>query len=128
MPASLDHIHAGTPMGANLVEGGATFRVWAPNARAVHVIGDFNGRRRDDSSLLNRGNAGHWLGFVPGVRDSDAVRFYPPVRAESSCTITPSIGSKGACHGARCSMRRASASPASQRKRMPAALKSRSFQ
>ena len=55
MPASLDHIHSGTPMGANLVEGGATFRVWAPNARAVHVIGDFNGRRRDDASLLKIG-------------------------------------------------------------------------
>ena len=67
MPASLDHIHAGTPMGANLVEGGATFRVWAPNARAVHVIGDFNGRRRDDSSLLNRADSGHWVRFVPGV-------------------------------------------------------------
>ena len=76
MPASLDHIHAGTPMGANLVEGGATFRVWAPNARAVHVIGDFNGRRRDDSSLLNRGDAGHWLGFVPGVRDRERYLFY----------------------------------------------------
>ena len=37
MPASLDHIHQGTPMGANLVAGGATFRVWAPNARSVHV-------------------------------------------------------------------------------------------
>ena len=52
---------------------------------------------------------------------------YPPVRTDSSCTITPSIGSTGAFHGARSSMRRASASPASQRKRMPAALKSRSF-
>jgi len=52
---------------------------------------------------------------------------YPPVRADSSCTITPSIGSTGATHGARSIMRRASARPASQRKRMPAALKSRSF-
>ena len=69
MPASLDHIHAGTAMGANLVAGGATFRVWAPGARSVHVIGDFNGRQRSDACLLNRGDQGHWLGFIPGVRD-----------------------------------------------------------
>ena len=30
MAASLSHIHSGTPMGANLVADGATFRVWAP--------------------------------------------------------------------------------------------------
>src|SRR5262245_21725309 len=76
MPASLEHIHAGTPMGANLVGGGATFRVWAPHARAVHVIGDFNGRSRDDASLLNRGDGGHWLGFIPGVRDRQRYMFY----------------------------------------------------
>ena len=49
MPASLDHIHPGTPMGANLMADGATFRVWAPHARSVHVIGDFNDRQRNDS-------------------------------------------------------------------------------
>lgn len=40
MPASLDHIHPDTPMGANLIANGATFRAWAPNARAVYVIGE----------------------------------------------------------------------------------------
>lgn len=69
MPASLSHIHRGTPMGANLIADGATFRVWAPNARAVHVLGEFNGRQRSDASLLTRDLDGHWLGFIPGVRD-----------------------------------------------------------
>ena len=76
MPASLDHIHPGTPMGANLVATGATFRVWAPHARAVHVIGDFNNRERTDASLLNRDDHGHWLGFIPGVRDRQRYMFY----------------------------------------------------
>jgi 1,4-alpha-glucan branching enzyme len=76
MPASLDHIHAGTPMGANLVDSGATFRTWAPNARSVHVIGSFNERRRNDASLLNRDQHGHWLGFIPGVKDRDRYLFY----------------------------------------------------
>ena len=30
-----------------LVADGATFRVWAPHARAVHVVGEFNGWSRD---------------------------------------------------------------------------------
>jgi 1,4-alpha-glucan branching enzyme len=63
-------------MGANLVAGGATFRVWAPNARSVHVIGDFNGRQRTDASLLTRNTEDHWQGFIPGVRDRDRYLFY----------------------------------------------------
>ncbi|HET8674945.1 MAG TPA: alpha-amylase family glycosyl hydrolase [Blastocatellia bacterium] len=76
MPASLDHIHQGTHMGANLVAGGATFRVWAPNARSVHVIGDFNNRERNEASLLNRDDQGHWQGFIPGVADRHRYMFY----------------------------------------------------
>lgn len=76
MPASLNHIHPGTPMGANLVADGATFRVWAPGAHSVHAIGDFNGRHRNDAGLLNRDDHGHWLGFISGVRDRDRYMFY----------------------------------------------------
>src|SRR5437667_3133491 len=76
MAVSLDHIHPGTPMGANLIAGGATFRVWAPNARSVNVIGDFNNRESNDRSLLNRDDQGHWLGFIPAVRDRHRYMFY----------------------------------------------------
>lgn len=76
MPASLEHIHADTPMGANLIADGATFRVWAPQAHAVHVIGDFNNRQRHDTSLLNRDDHGHWRGFISGVRDRQRYMFY----------------------------------------------------
>ena len=76
MPASLEHIDADTPMGANLIADGATFRVWAPHARAVHVIGDFNGRQRNDASLLNPDGGGHWRGFLRGVRDRQRYMFY----------------------------------------------------
>ena len=76
MAASLDHIHAGTPMGANLIAGGATFRVWAPQARSVHVIGDFNNHQRQDAVLLTRNDHGHWRGFIPGVKDRQRYMFY----------------------------------------------------
>jgi len=76
MPALLDHIHPGTPMGANLIADGATFRVWAPHARSLHVLGDFNNRQRNDASLLTRDAQGHWRGFIPGVRDRQRYMFY----------------------------------------------------
>ena len=63
-------------MGANLVDGGATFRVWAPGAHTVHVIGEFNNRQRDDASLLTRDDRGHWRGFIPGVADRERYLFY----------------------------------------------------
>jgi len=58
------------------VADGATFRVWAPHARSVHVIGDFNNRQRNDASMLTRSDLGHWLGFIPGVRDRHRYLFY----------------------------------------------------
>ena len=76
MPASLDHISSGTPMGANLIAGGATFRVWAPHARSVYVLGDFNNHRRNDACLLTRDDLGHWRGFILGVRDRQRYIFY----------------------------------------------------
>ena len=63
-------------MGANLIADGATFRVWAPNALSVHVIGEFNGRLRNDASLLTKDGNGHWLGFIRGVRDRQRYLFY----------------------------------------------------
>ena len=63
-------------MGANLMADGATFRVWAPHARSVHVLGDFNNHRRHDASLLTRDDLGHWRGFILGVRDRQRYMFY----------------------------------------------------
>jgi 1,4-alpha-glucan branching enzyme len=63
-------------MGANLVGSGATFRVWAPHAREVYVLGDFNNRQRGDASLLTRDADGHWRGFIPGVRDRHRYMFW----------------------------------------------------
>jgi 1,4-alpha-glucan branching enzyme len=55
---------------------GARFAVWAPNARAVSVVGDFNGwdsaalplEARDDGS-------GIWQGRSPAVRPGDAYKY-----------------------------------------------------
>jgi 1,4-alpha-glucan branching enzyme len=65
------HLELGRCLGANpmTVDGiaGTRFAVWAPNARRVSVVGDFNqwdGRRHP---MRNRVEAGVWELFVPRV-------------------------------------------------------------
>lgn len=43
MGLSQTNINASTPMGATLIEGGVTFKVWAPLAQAVYLNGGFGG-------------------------------------------------------------------------------------
>ena len=56
-------------MGAHVktLEGvsGVHFAVWAPNARRVSVVGDFNGWDGRVSPMRSRGNSGIWELFIP---------------------------------------------------------------
>ncbi len=82
VPASQQHISPGTPMGANLVAGGAAFRVWAPIAKAVYVVlHDFDQSRPghwtpNEADKLLRYPDGRWAGFFPGVTDGSHYRFW----------------------------------------------------
>ncbi|MEW2356194.1 1,4-alpha-glucan branching protein GlgB [Spirillospora sp. NPDC029432] len=54
---------------------GTGFAVWAPTARGVRVVGDFNhwdGRAHPMRSL---GSTGVWELFVPGIGDGDVYKF-----------------------------------------------------
>ncbi|HEX2030456.1 MAG TPA: 1,4-alpha-glucan branching protein GlgB [Actinomycetota bacterium] len=48
-------------------EPGTAFAVWAPSARAVSVVADFNGWDPEAHALAPRGRSGVWEGFVPEV-------------------------------------------------------------
>ncbi len=48
-------------------EEGTCFAVWAPDARQVSVIGDFNGWDSSQHLLKSQGKSGIWEGFIPGV-------------------------------------------------------------
>ncbi len=64
-------------MGATVMAGaGTAFRVWAPRASAVYVVGAFNNWQRDGDSLLNPAGGGHWAGFLPEVFDGAGYKFY----------------------------------------------------
>ncbi|SDN82195.1 1,4-alpha-glucan branching enzyme [Actinomyces ruminicola] len=46
---------------------GVAFAVWAPNARAVRVVGDFNYWDGTASAMRSLGASGVWELFIPGV-------------------------------------------------------------
>jgi 1,4-alpha-glucan branching enzyme len=55
---------------------GAEFAIWAPNARDVSVIGEFNGWDRGAHPLAARGDgSGIWEGFVPGVTRGQSYKY-----------------------------------------------------
>ena len=58
-------------LGAHLIERdgrrGAHFAVWAPNAREVSLVGDFNGWRPDAHALSPTADSGIWQGFIPDL-------------------------------------------------------------
>jgi 1,4-alpha-glucan branching enzyme len=62
-------------LGAHLVDGGASFAVWAPNAGAVSVVGDFNGWDDEAHPLGAPRGSGIWEGFVPDVASGARYKF-----------------------------------------------------
>ncbi len=46
-------------------DGWTQFAVWAPNARAVSVIGDTNGWGAETAPLARQGSSGVWAGVLP---------------------------------------------------------------
>ncbi len=56
---------------------GTHFAVWAPNARGVSVIGDFNGWDISASPLSVRGDqSGIWETFIPGVKKGHKYKYH----------------------------------------------------
>ena len=55
-------------------EQGHVFRVWAPNAEQVCVMGDFNNWNESDHPLAPLAG-GVWEGFVPGLKQYDTYKY-----------------------------------------------------
>jgi 1,4-alpha-glucan branching enzyme len=64
--------HLQTVAGAS----GVNFAVFAPEAKAVSVVGDFNGWNPDSHPLEPRGRSGLWEGFVPGPGAGALYKFH----------------------------------------------------
>jgi 1,4-alpha-glucan branching enzyme len=63
------------PMNREGVDG-AYFAVWAPNADAVYVMGDFNGWNKSSHALAPRGSSGIWDGFIPQAGKGSHYKYY----------------------------------------------------
>jgi 1,4-alpha-glucan branching enzyme len=55
---------------------GTVFSVWAPNARKVSVVGDFNSWNPQSHPLQARTSSGIWEGFIAGVGKGTLYKFY----------------------------------------------------
>ncbi len=66
-------------LGAHLrtVDGvqGVNFAVWAPNAKSVSVVGDFNGWNGRMNPLRPNASSGVWEAFVPGIAAGEIYKF-----------------------------------------------------
>jgi 1,4-alpha-glucan branching enzyme len=74
------HFRAYERLGAHLVRAsgvdGCFFAVFAPNARSVSVMGDWNGWDRGANPLRPRGRSGLWEGFVAGVGSGALYKYH----------------------------------------------------
>ncbi|HIX13570.1 MAG TPA: 1,4-alpha-glucan branching protein GlgB [Candidatus Anaerofilum faecale] len=62
-------------------EDGVVFRVWAPRAKAMSVVGDFNNWLPGDTPMKQLADSGIWECFVPGLKEYDIYKY---------CVTTPS--------------------------------------
>lgn len=70
------HVRLYDKLGSHAIADGTHFAVWAPNAQAISVIGDFNNwdgaahplsARKDDSGI--------WEAFIPGVKQGACYKY-----------------------------------------------------
>ena len=74
------HYRSYEKLGAHLIKldgtSGVRFAVWAPNAREVSVIGDFNSWNRSSHPMECRGNSGIWETFIANLGDGELYKFF----------------------------------------------------
>ncbi len=74
-----NHYEIYQKMGAHKVthkgKEGVYFAVWAPNARRVAVVGDFNEWDFEANYMERQDPVGIWTCFVPGVKEGDLYKF-----------------------------------------------------
>ncbi|MGE3705823.1 MAG: alpha-amylase family glycosyl hydrolase, partial [Vicinamibacterales bacterium] len=74
------HLKLYEKLGAHPVEvdgqPGVVFRVWAPNARSVAVVGGWNRWDASTTPMVSLGGSGVWERFVPGVQRGEIYKFH----------------------------------------------------
>ncbi len=69
--------HLGSHLMQREGKRGVYFATWAPNAKGVSVIGDFNDYNPNSHKLKKRDdNSGIWEGFIEGVREFESYKYH----------------------------------------------------
>jgi 1,4-alpha-glucan branching enzyme len=96
MPTANTHIDRNTPLGATVMSGGVTFRVFAPKALAVYVLtgasldaAQSSGFAPAASDQLFDLGDNTWAAFLPGAREGDPYRFWVVGNAGSGIKRDP---------------------------------------
>lgn len=76
------------PLGATPREGSTMFRVWAPHAEAVSVVGSFNDWAADAAPMARLAD-GTWQADVEGAKPGDQYRFLLQTPQGELCRIDP---------------------------------------
>jgi 1,4-alpha-glucan branching enzyme len=74
------HYHLYDKLGSHIMEvhgvKGTYFAVWAPNARSISVIGNFNGWNKDSHPMNPRyDSSGIWETFVPNIGQGETYKY-----------------------------------------------------
>ncbi len=83
-----NHIPQCKGMGAVVLDKGTFFRVWAPNAQAVHVTGSFNQWEEPGIPMVSEGN-GNWVGFADGAKPGEVYKFLLESHEETMLKVDP---------------------------------------
>ena len=103
-------------LGAHVIDhegaSGVHFAVWAPNARSVTLVGDFNGWNGAAHMMRRRADIGVWEIFVPGIGEGAIYKYrivgpdgtVQPLKADPfafASELRPKTASIVACPGKR---------------------------
>lgn len=69
------YYHAYNLLGCHPENGGAWFRAWAPNAKEISVVGDFNGWNPETHKMTKIKDSSVWEVFVPSVKQYDNYKY-----------------------------------------------------
>lgn len=54
---------------------GVSFTVWAPNAKEVYLVGNFNNWNKNSHPMINIGNSGVWNIFSKDIKEGDVYKY-----------------------------------------------------
>lgn len=76
-------------MGAIVTPQGVAFRVWAPHAESVFVVGDFNQWQESETAAMLRDDHDNWYSFQPEAKVGDEYRYIIKANGQTFSRIDP---------------------------------------